>query len=153
MPHNLTLRAAAEKDLSAIVRLFIEDELGVTRERLANPLPQSYFEAFEEIVIDKNQLLLVVEESGNVIGVCHLTVMASLSFQGSRRLNLENIHVDKRFQGQGIGTWMIQQAIDLGREKGCKIIQLTTNKKRSRAMSFYKKLGFVASHEGMKLCL
>lgn len=79
--------------------------------------------------------------------------MPSLSFQGSRRLNLENIHIDKRHQGQGVGTWMIQQAIAIGCEKGCKIIQLTTNKKRSRAKSFYEKLGFVASHEGMKLYL
>jgi ribosomal protein S18 acetylase RimI-like enzyme len=153
MTHNLTLRSAEEKDLPAIISLFIEDELGVTREKLADPLPQSYFDAFQEIVADKHQLLLVVEENGIVIGTCHLTVMPSLSFQGSRRLNLENIHVDKRFQGQGVGTWMIQQAIAVGREKGCKIIQLTTNKKRSRAKIFYEKLGFVASHVGMKLYL
>lgn len=150
---NLTLRLAKEKDLSLIVRLFIEDELGVTREMLSDPLPQSYVDAFQEIVEDKHQLLLVVEDKEKVIGTCHLTIMPSLSFQGSRRLNLENIHINKRYQGQGVGTWMIHQAIAIGREKGCKIIQLTTNKKRSRSHAFYEKLGFIASHEGMKLYL
>lgn len=150
---HLTLRPAEEKDLSAIIRLFMEDELGATRETLSVPLSQSYLTAFQEITADKNQSLLVVEYDGNIIGVCHLTTMPSLSFQGSRRLNMENIHIDKQYQGQGIGTWMIQQAIAIGREKGCKIIQLTTNKKRFRAHTFYEKLGFNATHEGMKLYL
>ena len=79
--------------------------------------------------------------------------MPSLSFKGSWRLNIENIHVDKRFQNQGVATWMLQKAMDLGRERGCKIVQLTTNKKRSRAKVFYEKLGFIATHEGMKLYL
>ena len=148
---SLTLRPAEEKDLPAIIQLFVEDEFGATRETLSDPLPQSYSMAFHEISADMNQILLVVENESTILGTCHLTVMSTLSFQGSRRLNMENIHIDKRYQGQGIGTWMIQQAIAIGREKGCTIIQLTTNKKRSRAKTFYEKLGFVATHEGMKL--
>lgn len=153
MNNHLTLKPAEEKDLPHIIRLFMEDELGATRETLANPLPQSYLHAFQEIVGDRNHILLVVEYDKVIIGTCHLTVMPSLSFHGSRRLNLENIHIDKRYQRQGVGTWMIQQAVSIGREKGCKIIQLTTNKKRSRAQAFYEKFGFKATHEGMKLYL
>lgn len=153
MLDKLILRSAEEKDLSHIIGLFVADEFGATREVLTDPLPQSYHLAFQEITADKNQSLLVVECDGSIIGACHLTTMPSLSFQGSRRLNLENIHVDKGYQGQGVGTWMIQQAIAIGQEKGCKIIQLTTNKKRIRAKAFYEKLGFKATHEGMKLYL
>jgi ribosomal protein S18 acetylase RimI-like enzyme len=150
---DLILRSAEETDLPEIVRLFREDELGATREVLSDPLPQSYHHAFQEIQEDKNQTLLVVEHKEKVIGTCLITVMSSLSFKGSRRLNLENIHVDKSLQGQGVGTWMIEKAIAIGREKGCKIIQLTTNKKRLSAKAFYEKLGFVATHEGMKIYL
>jgi len=151
--NDFTLKSAEKKDLPEIIRLLIEDELGATREHFSDPLLPSYREAFRSIRKDKNQLLLVVEYKEQVIGTFHLTFMPSLSFKGSWRLNIENIHVDKRFQNQGVGTWMLQKAIALGKEKGCKIVQLTTNKKRLRAKVFYEKLGFIATHEGMKLYL
>jgi ribosomal protein S18 acetylase RimI-like enzyme len=151
MINDFTLRPAALNDVPEIIRLMIEDELGATRESLANPLAQSYFKAFQEIADDKNHSLLIVELKGKIIGTCHLTFMPSLSFKGSKRLNIENVHIDKHFQSQGIGTWMLQKAILIGKEKGCKIVQLTTNKKRNRAKGFYEKLGFKASHEGLKL--
>lgn len=153
MPNDLTLRPASINDLPDIIEILNDDELGATRESLTNPLLPCYYQAFQEILEDKNQILLIVESKNKVIGTCHLTFMPSLSFKGSKRLNIENIHVGKHFQGQGIGTWMIEKAIVLGQEKGCKIVQLTTNKKRVRAKVFYEKLGFTASHEGMKLYL
>ena len=151
--NEFTLKSAEEKDLSEIIRLLIEDELGATREHFSAPVLPSYLEAFQAIRKDKNQLLLLVEYKEKVIGTFHLTFMPSLSFKGSWRLNIENIHVDKRFQNRGVGTWMLQKAMDLGRKRGCKIVQLTTNKKRLQAKVFYEKLGFIATHEGMKLYL
>lgn len=153
MLHDLNLRPATLNDLPEIVRLLCEDELGATRESFSDPLLPSYNQAFQEIAEDKNQLLLVVECESKILGTCHLTFMPSLSFKGSKRLNIENIHVRKHAQGQGIGTWMIEKAILIAKEKGCKIVQLTTNTKRPRAKAFYDKLGFKASHEGMKLYL
>ncbi|MBX9786097.1 MAG: GNAT family N-acetyltransferase [Alphaproteobacteria bacterium] len=150
---ELTLRSAEEKDLPEIIRLLIEDDLGVMREHFSDSLLPSYCEAFQAIIEDKNQILLIVEHHDQIIGTCHLTFMPSLSFKGSWRLNIENVHVDKKFQNQGVGTWMFQRAIDLGRERGCKIVQLTTNKTRFRVKAFYEKLGFEATHEGMKLYL
>jgi ribosomal protein S18 acetylase RimI-like enzyme len=151
MFEDLNLRRAEEKDVSEIVHLYRADELGAKREDFSTPLPQSYMNAFHEINQDKNQFLLVLEYQNKVIGTCHLTLIPILSFGGSTGLIMENIHIDKNFQGQGFGTWMVQKAVDLGREKGCKVIQLTTNKERLRAKKFYEKLGFKASHEGMKI--
>jgi ribosomal protein S18 acetylase RimI-like enzyme len=153
MLDDLTLRPATLSDLPEIIRLLCEDELGTTRETFSDPLLPTYYEAFQDIREDKNQILLVVESQNKIIGTCQLTLMLSLSFKGSKRLNIENVHIDRNFHGQGIGTWMIQKVIELGQEKGCKIIQLTTNKKRIRTKAFYEKLGFKASHEGMKLYL
>lgn len=150
---NLSLRPAEEKDLPEIIGLLMEDQFGATREDLSDPLLPSYHQAFQDITADQNQTLLVVDYNKELIGSCHLTFMPSLSFKGSWRLNIENIHVTKRFQNQGIGTWMLQKAIVMGKGKGCKIVQLTTNKKRFLAKTFYEKLGFIASHEGMKLYL
>ena len=153
MLNDLILKSAKEKDLPEIIQLFMGDEFGATRECLSDPVLPSYREAFQAITEDKNQALLVVDYNNELIGTCHLTFMPSLSFKGSWRLNIENIHVAKRFQNQGVGTWMLQKAMALGKEKGCKIVQLTTNKERLRAKIFYEKLGFVATHEGMKFYL
>lgn len=150
---KFTLKSAEEKDLPEIVRLLIEDDLGAARERFSDPLLPSYRETFQAIVEDKNQALLIVEHQNEIIGTCHLTFMPSLSFKGSWRLNIENVRIDKKFQNQGVGTWMFQRAIDLGRERGCKIVQLTTNKTRFCSKAFYEKLGFEATHEGMNLFL
>lgn len=153
MLNSLIFRPGEEKDLAAIIRLFVADDLGANRELLSEPISQSYTRAFHEIMADKSHHLLVVEFEQQIIGTCHLTVLPSLSFQGSRRLNVENVHIDKKFQNQGVGSLMIQKAIGIGKDKGCKIIQLTTNKKRVLAKTFYEKQGFIASHEGMKLYL
>lgn len=148
-----SFRRANFKDLHDIVRLLAEDELGKERETLTDSTAPSYKKAFEEIQSDPNQFLMVVENKGEIMGTCHLTFMPSLTYQGSKRMNIEAVRIDQKFQGQGIGEWMIKEATKLAKEKGCKIIQLTTNKKRQRAKMFYEKLGFEATHEGMKLFL
>ncbi len=94
---------------------------------------------------------MVVERGAEIVATCHLTVIPSLSFIGSTRLQIEEVRVRKKYRSRGIGEWMIKAAIDYGVQHGAKIVQLTANKKRVRAKSFYEKLGFEASHEGMKL--
>ncbi|UOR07683.1 hypothetical protein MUN82_21285 [Hymenobacter aerilatus] len=36
------------------------------------------------------------------------------------------------------------------KKEGCFLLQLTTDKRRPDAIRFYEKIGFVATHEGMK---
>jgi len=48
---------------------------------------------------------------------------------------------------------MIEHAVDRARHRGCRLVQLTTDKARPDAVRFYESLGFAASHEGMKLHL
>lgn len=147
----LTFRLADLSDLPEIIRLLREDELGQAREILAaHGVDPVYLHAFGEIQADPNQALMVVEEKGKVIGTCHLTFMPSLTFQGGKRMNIEAVRVDQTRRNQKIGEWMIKKAIEMAEKKRCKLIQLTTNKKRVDAKRFYEKLGFSASHEGMK---
>ncbi len=46
---------------------------------------------------------------------------------------------------------MFEWAIERAKQKKAHVLQLTTDKKRPEAIHFYEKLGFKASHEGMKL--
>jgi ribosomal protein S18 acetylase RimI-like enzyme len=90
---------------------------------------------------------------GNIIGTFHLTIIPSMPLIGAKRGKIESVHIDGEYRGNGYGTQMMQYAINFAKEKGVKICQLTTNKKRIDAKRFYESLGFIATHEGMKLVL
>ncbi len=152
LPHKqLQFRRATKQDLPQIIALLSDDILGKGREDPQNI--KIYEEAFLEISADKNNFLAVAELDKEIVGTCHLTLMPSLTMQGAKRLNIEAVRVKSNFRGQKIGQWMIEQTIEFAKNNQAKIIQLTTNKKRLDAQRFYQKLGFVASHEGMKLTL
>ncbi len=152
-----THRKAELKDLKKIIELYLEDDLGQNREILEENIDPGYLKAFEKINQDPNQYLMVVEtesEGGaEIIATCQLTLMPTLVLQGSMRMNIEGVRVSEKYRGQKIGEWMMQAACEYGQSHGAVIAQLTTNKKRIRAKSFYERLGFEASHKGMKLKL
>ena len=149
---NLTARKATLCDLPVIVNLLIEDELGQTREKVGEVMDQRYINAFQHIDGDSNQyLMVVVNTEQQIVATCHLTIMPSLTFIGSTRMQIEAVRVSSRFRGQGIGEWMMNTAFVWAKANHVSMIQLTTNKKRSRAQQFYERLGFTATHAGMKL--
>lgn len=107
--------------------------------------------AFHKIDRDPNHYLMIACDGDEIVGTCHLTLMPSLTFRGSMRMQIEAVRVAEKYRGQKIGTWMFDQALLYAKDQGVEIIQLTTNKIRSEAKIFYENLGFEASHEGMKL--
>ena len=152
-PQGILFRRATGADLRSIVRMLADDELGSQRERVENPLPESYYAAFEQINSDPNHELIVAERNGDVIGTLHLMFLPSVSFQGGLRAQVESVRVDKRFQSQGIGSEMMKWAMDRARQRGAHVVQLTTHKSRMDAHRFYERLGFQGSHLGMKISL
>jgi len=150
---DLTVRPARRDDLPTIVGMLADDELGATRERLEDPLPQAYEEAFAEIDTDPRNAFLVAERDGRIVACLQLTFIPSLSFQGGERLQIESVRVATDLRGHGIGAWVFNWAIERARERGCRMVQLTTNLARPDALRFYERLGFQPSHTGMKLYL
>lgn len=149
---NLTHRKARLQDLSRIIELLLEDDLGKDRES-KNLEAKSYIDAFNKINNDSNQYLMVVENDHEIVATCHLTIMPSLTFIGTTRMQVEAVRVAEKHRGQKIGEWMFRKAVEFAKLNDVKIVQLTTNKKRERAKNFYENLGFTASHEGMKMHL
>ena len=150
---TLTFREATREDVSIIVEMLADDHLGAQRERFESPLPESYYAAFEAITREANIELTVVCRNEAVIGVLQLTFIPYLTYQGGWRALIEAVRVNSAERGNGIGKALFDYAINRSREKGCHVVQLTTDKSRPDAFRFYEKLGFVASHEGMKLHL
>ncbi|WP_249116337.1 GNAT family N-acetyltransferase [Bacillus altitudinis] len=126
-------------------------ELGQKRERYSRPLRESYRNAFHSIEADPNIELIVACDREEVVGVLQLTMTPFLTYQGGWRASIEGVRTASTHRGRGIGTLLIKRAIQRASDRGCHMIQLTTDKQRSAARHFYEKLGFEATHDGMKL--
>lgn len=150
---EIVFRLAKHEDLPSIVRLLSEDDLGSQRERYEDPLPKTYYTAFEQIDRDKNHELIVAELDGEVIGTLHLIFLPSISFQGGLRVQVESVRVDESQRGHGLGTEMMKWTIERAKVRGAHVVQLTTHKSREDAHRFYERLGFKGTHLGMKLNL
>jgi GNAT superfamily N-acetyltransferase len=153
MLKEVGFREASREDVTVIVGMLADDPLGRTREAYEDPLPESYYRAFDAIDADPNQQLVVATSDGRVVGVMQLTLIPYLTYRGGTRALVEGVRVHKDFRGRSLGRALVEEAVGRARDAGCHVIQLTTDKKRPEALRFYEKLGFVASHEGMKLHL
>ncbi len=154
----LTFRTATRADVPAILALLADDD--VTRARAAagrQPVPESadaaLWAAFEAIDADPRNELIVAESDGAVVATCQLTFIPSLSRGGAERMTIEAVRVRGDLRGRGVGRALMRWSLDRARERGCRLAQLTTDKRRTEAHRFYASLGFAATHEGMKLAL
>lgn len=162
--------------------LLRDDALGAGREGSGSNEAAGYQHAFGLIDSDPNQLLVAVDEvtdssevtdsadsaaepradgqsqpsrtaSTALVGTLQLTLIPSLSRRGSTRLQIEAVRIGPAAQGLGLGTAVFDWAHDCGRRFGASLAQLTTDKSRADAQRFYARLGYEASHEGLKLDL
>ncbi|WP_247235417.1 GNAT family N-acetyltransferase [Telluribacter sp. SYSU D00476] len=150
----MKFRKAVKEDVPLIVQLLANDKLGQLREEYRDPLPDSYYQAFERINLDTNQELIVVEDRvGEIIATLQLSFIPYLTYRGGIRAQIEAVRVREDVRGEGIGQQVFEWAIRRAREREAHVLQLTTDKQRPDAVRFYEKLGFEATHEGMKLHL
>jgi GNAT superfamily N-acetyltransferase len=150
---DLTYRLATEADLVGLVQLLADDELGATREQFRQPLPAAYTRAFHALAADAQQELTVVERAGELVATFQLSFIQYLTHLGGLRAQIESVRVKAAYRGQGIGTRVFQYARQRALAKGAYVLQLTTDKQRPEAKHFYEAIGFINSHEGMKLPL
>ncbi len=149
----LTYRHALPADLPYLIHLVVEDSVISTNDDPAEAMHADYTQALAAIDAAPNEELFVVEEDGKPVGCFQLSYMPGLMRRGMWRGQIEMVHVEDGRQGQGLGSEMMRWAIERCRERGCGMVQLTSNKKRLAAHRFYERLGFAKSHEGFKLYL
>jgi ribosomal protein S18 acetylase RimI-like enzyme len=147
---HLIIREAHTDDLPAIVAMLADDPLGAGRENYETPLPASYHAAFRSIADDPHNELVVATLGGKRVGCLQLTFIPYLTYRGGWRALVEGVRVRSDYRGRGIGRKLFEWALQRARHRGCHLVQLTTDKQRPEAIAFYRSLGFVASHEGMK---
>ncbi len=150
---KLLYREAKETDLPDLIEMLADDTLGKKREDTSRPINQRYIKTLSYIIDDPNNELIVVEYENQLAGMLQLTFIPYLSHMGSWRCLIESVRVQGNYRGRGLGSKIFEWAIQRAKDKHCNILQLTSDKKRPEAIRFYENLGFVPSHEGLKLKL
>ncbi|MEU9356566.1 GNAT family N-acetyltransferase [Streptomyces sp. NPDC048301] len=148
---DIDIRPAAAADIPAIVAMLADDPIGAHRESPDDLTP--YQSAFRRLAGDPHQHLVVAVREGRLVGTLQLTVIPGLSRRGATRSLIEGVRVHADARGDGLGTRLIQWAVDESRRQNCQLVQLTSDATRSDAHRFYERLGFIASHVGFKLSL
>ena len=151
----MKFRQAKLQDLDYLINLLHNDDLGKNRESVDKNSLLSYQSALESILEDPNaQLILGIDEDKDkIIAMAQVDFLTYLTYQGGMRAQIEGVRVDETYRGQGLGKQLINHIVDVARNKGCHMVQLTTNKLRPNAIKFYEAIGFESTHEGMKLNL
>jgi GNAT superfamily N-acetyltransferase len=150
---TLTYRSANPADLPFIVGLIVEDSVVVTNDDADDAMHADYTAALAAIDADPNEEMIVVEDAGVPVGCFQLSYLPGLMRRGMWRGQIEAVHVAAEHRNRGLGSEMMRWALERCRQRGCGMVQLTSNKKRLDAHRFYERLGFQKSHEGFKYYL
>jgi GNAT superfamily N-acetyltransferase len=152
---SLLIREARREDLPPLLRMLAEDAIREVHENVpaTSEVDPRYVAAFEQLSADPNALLLVAELDGELVATAQLNFIRQLSYFGGLIAQVESVRTISRLRGQGIGKTLMDWVIAEARRRGCARLQLTTNVRRADAHRFYERLGFKASHVGMKLYL
>ncbi|MFD9128416.1 GNAT family N-acetyltransferase [Kitasatospora sp. NPDC059571] len=148
----MLLRTATRQDLPAIVALLtVEDAVLDPSEAVVD---EAYERAFAEVDADgRNEMLVLDDGNGTVLGCLQLTYIPGLGRHGQERALIEAVRVRADRRGAGLGRELLTRAVERARARGCTLVQLTSDKRRTGAHRFYASLGFARSHDGFKLPL
>ncbi len=145
------LQRARRGDVAAIATLLSDDPVSALRESKDT---RRYEAAFDAVTRDPAQFLAIVrDDGGSIVATVQLSIVPGLARHGATRLQLEGLRVAEPLRGNGLGTEMLGWAHDHGRARGATLAQVATDVERTDAHRFYERLGYVASHVGLKKAL
>ncbi|MGW5777140.1 N-acetyltransferase family protein [Streptomyces sp. NPDC003863] len=147
----MILRPATRAELPAVLALLADEDRVVDP---ASPVvTEAYERAFADIEADPRNEMLVLVDDGLVLGCLQATYIPGLGKGGAERALIEAVRIRADRRGGGLGRELMARAVARAKERGCALVQLTSNKQRTDAHRFYARLGFARSHDGFKLAL
>ena len=94
---------------------------------------------FDKINTNEDHIIAVAEVNGKIVGAATLIIESKFIHNGGKVGHIEDVVVDKEYQGKGIGEKIIYYLLEMAKNKGCykTILDCTDNVK-----PFYEKIGF-----------
>ena len=148
---TLSIRKATLEDLDFIISLIGTDPIADARNPETPDDRKHQREAFDAINRDPNHLLMVAELEHQPVGSFQLSFIPGVSRQGAWRGQIESVRIHPEYRNRGLGGAMMEWAVERCRERGCGLVQLTSDQQRTSAHRFYGRLGFLPTHTGFKL--
>jgi GNAT superfamily N-acetyltransferase len=104
-------------------------------------------EIFDEILATPNLSLFVLEEGGSVVATTYLNVIPNMTRSASPYAVIENVVVDERLRGTGLGKQIMAATLDAAWQAGCYKVMLQTGSRRPATHAFYRACGFSADEK------
>jgi GNAT superfamily N-acetyltransferase len=136
---NIELRTVKPGELLALLDLYQH------LHEIDFPLPdeRTIQDVWDEITHDPKIWLFVAVHNAGLIGSCILTIIPNLT-RGARPYGIiENVVTHAGYRKRGIGTKLLQRALNTSWEKNCYKVMLLTGSKQEALLHFYEKAGFV----------
>lgn len=109
--------------------------------------PEKAQKIFEKINVNPDHIIMVAVKDGKIIGASTLLIETKFIHNGSLVGHIEDVVIDKQFQGRGIGQKMVKVLLNIAKKRGCykTILDCTDEFK-----SFYEKIGFKHSANALR---
>jgi GNAT superfamily N-acetyltransferase len=147
----MLIRDARPDDLEPLLHLLGEDSIREVAEDLSDLTP--YARALDEILTSDHGTVLVGELDGRAVATAQVTWQRRMMYRAGLVCQIESVRVLSALRGRGLGRQLVQWIVDDARSRGCARVELTSNAERLDARRFYERLGFKASHVGLKMYL
>ena len=93
----------------------------------------------KKILENENHIIHVAELDGKIVGSTTLLIEQKFIHEGGFVGHIEDVVVNKKFEGQGIGMKLVLSLLDVAKEKKCYKTILNCEDK---LIPFYEKIGF-----------
>ena len=105
----------------------------------SNLEPNSARNILKKILENENHIIHVAELNGKIVGSTTLLIEQKFIHEGGFVGHIEDVVVNKEFEGQGIGMKLVLSLLDVAKEKKCYKTILNCEDK---LIPFYEKIGF-----------
>jgi GNAT superfamily N-acetyltransferase len=148
---KISVRRAVPGDAEVLADLYTQLAENRTAARPARDEDASAI--LTTILGQENRRLLVALREGIVVGTADMLLVENLTYGGRPWVIVENVVVDQKHRGQGVGTALVGEVLQRARDAHCCKIQLLSLKHRKDAHKFYRSFGFQTVAEGFRMYL
>lgn len=95
-----------------------------------------------DICNDSNIYYIVAESDGKVVSTCTLAIIKNLTRNLRPYGLIENVVTDSDYRQKGLGTKVLNKAVDIANKNNCYKVMLLTSSKEAGTLKFYENAGF-----------